>query len=91
MTKKALHTIPLTLSLLVTTPLFAQYYGERVLEKSFEKTEFFFTPTQNQFLRKNRSLTSHGLTIVQSPYSSSMWRFLAVLRKTFVSCTSLEF
>jgi hypothetical protein len=25
---------------------FGQYYGERVLEKSFEQTEFFFTPTQ---------------------------------------------
>jgi hypothetical protein len=24
---------------------FGQYYGERVLEKSFEQTEFFFTPT----------------------------------------------
>ena len=30
---------------LSTMSLHAQYYGERVLEKSFEQTEFFFTPT----------------------------------------------
>src|SRR3989339_2282899 len=37
--------LPLCL-LLTLDPLSlqAQYYGERVLEKSFEQTEFFFTP-----------------------------------------------
>lgn len=32
------------LTLLCSGSLFAQYYGERVLEKSFEQTEFFFKP-----------------------------------------------
>ncbi len=40
----ASRAIILSLSLLLPAPLAAQYWGERVLEKSFEQTDFFFTP-----------------------------------------------
>lgn len=32
------------LVMFLTAPTWAQYWGERVLEKSFERTDFFFTP-----------------------------------------------
>ncbi len=44
MSRVIIKTIILALGTWGTS--FGQYYGERVLEKSFEQTEFFFTPTQ---------------------------------------------
>ena len=38
------HAFILGLTLLLPVPLAAQYWGERVLEKSFEQTQVFFTP-----------------------------------------------
>src|SRR3989339_301621 len=43
MSRIFIKTIILALGMWSTS--FGQYYGERVLEKSFEQTEFFFSPT----------------------------------------------
>jgi hypothetical protein len=47
---KVMKPFQLILALLVYVspwglPAFGQYYGERVMEKSFEQTDFFFTPS----------------------------------------------
>src|SRR5512140_161266 len=44
MKTKICGAILLSLILLLPVPLTAQYWGERVLEKSFEQTDFFFAP-----------------------------------------------
>jgi len=44
--EKGMKTLILIVVLsLVSLPAFGQYYGERVMEKSFEQTDFFFTPS----------------------------------------------
>ncbi len=47
---------------LYSTNLFAQYWGERVMEKSFEHTDFFFMPyTLNPYGISGFKLTTPGL------------------------------
>ncbi|MGB6034024.1 MAG: hypothetical protein WBH55_14455 [Bacteroidota bacterium] len=42
---KRMLIVPTIATFLFSSNLAAQYWGERVLEKSFERTEFFFTPS----------------------------------------------
>ncbi|MCK5572561.1 MAG: hypothetical protein KAJ12_07360, partial [Bacteroidetes bacterium] len=42
---KRMLVVPIIATFLFSSHLAAQYWGERVLEKSFERTEFFFTPS----------------------------------------------
>jgi len=42
---KRIFVVPAIATLLFSSDLAAQYWGERVLEKSFERTDFFFTPS----------------------------------------------
>lgn len=59
--KKTLIISALLLFVLVFS-VYGQYYGERVLEKSFEQTEFFFTPSYlNPFGIRGFNTVSAGL------------------------------
>lgn len=64
MTKKIFASIALVLLILICSQNkgFSQYWGERVLEKSFEQMDFFFMPNYlNPYGLSNLSATTPGL------------------------------
>jgi hypothetical protein len=62
MKKNFCPSVLLILSLLIPASLRAQYWGERVLEKSFEATSFFFAPNYlNPYGIGNYKSTTPGL------------------------------